>query len=72
MSIFLLVQVEVSLVLLGVSTIIMLFFGDWLKEKTVYFVPDVFLVVYLALILLWMSGLHVRVWRITSAWSLYE
>ena len=78
-SIFFLVQVEASLVLLGVSAIITLFFGDFLKalftfgeDKTVYFVPDVFLVVYLAMILLWMSGLHVRVWRITGAWCLYK
>jgi hypothetical protein len=57
----------------------MLFFGDVLKAwltfgevEKVYFIPDIFLVIYLASILLWMSGLHVRVWRITYAWYLYK
>jgi len=79
LSIFLLVQVEIGLVFIGVSAVIFLFFGNFLKElatsgdgKTVYFNPDFFLTVYLSLILLWMSSLHARVWKITKPWVLYK
>ena len=77
LSIFLLVQVEIGLVFIGVSAVIFLFFGNFLKElatsgdgKAVYFNPDFFLTVYLSLILLWMSSLHARVWKITKPWEL--
>lgn len=77
-SVFRLAQVEVSLVLLGLLTMIYAAVSAtnpvWCRSigsQTISFAPGVFLISYLFLILLWLARLHLRVWNMVNPWTLY-
>lgn len=77
-SVFRLAQVEVSLVLLGLLTMLYAAVFDtnavwgWsIGSQTILFAPGLFLIAYLFLILLWLARLHLRVWNMVEPWTLY-